>query len=203
MSGARGYTTIEVMMALAILAVGTTGVVALQKVALIGNTTGRLGDAARGIGATWVERLKADAIQWNDPQGKPDLGETRFLKGAVVQTPGQPAKSNQWILAPEVLGWSSPVADVNGIDVFSGDDAKRGVFCTHLRLLQAVDKPIALSGVPHKIAIQAEVRVVWRRDLAPMTECRTTPPVQIEDNDVRYGFFHPGRVTILQQEASN
>jgi type IV pilus assembly protein PilV len=203
MSGTRGYTTIEVMMALAILAVGTTGVIALQKVALIGNATGRLGDAARGVGATWVERLKADAIQWNDPLGKPDIGDTRWLKAAVVQTPGQPAKSNQWILAPEVPGWSSPVADVNGIDVFANDDPKRGTFCTHLRMLQAIDKLNALSGVPHRIAVQAEVRVVWRRDLSPMLECRTTAPVQIEENDERYAFFHPGRVTILQQEASN
>jgi type IV pilus assembly protein PilV len=203
MKRAHGYTLIEVMMGLAILAVGATGVVALQKMALIGNATGRVGDTAQGIAGTWAERLKADAIQWNDPMGVPDIGDTQWLKYSTVYDPANPPKADKWILAPEVVNWGSPVADIQGSDVFVNDDPTRGIFCTHLRMVQSVDKPITLGGVTHKIAIQAEIRVVWRRDLTPMIECRTTAPSQIEANDSKYGFYYTGKITIGQQEASN
>ena len=36
-----------------------------------------------------------------------------------------------------------------------------------------------LGGATHPIAARALVRVIWRRDLAPITECRTTPPANI------------------------
>jgi len=199
MRGARGYTVVEVMMALALLAIGATGIVALQKVALIGNANARLGDAARHVGSTWAERLKADALQWNDPLGINDLGDTRFLSGATAwngQTP--PA----WVLAPEITGWSSPVADIHGVDVPIAGAATQGVFCTHLQLARIVDKPLSLGGLNHRIAMRALIRVIWRRDLAPITECRTTPPANFETNDDRYAFYYLSTV-IGQEEAAN
>ncbi|MDC0747259.1 type IV pilus modification PilV family protein [Polyangium mundeleinium] len=198
----RGYTIIEVMMALAILAVGATGVIALQKVALIGNSNARIGDGARQVASTWAERLKVDALQWNDPLGIPDIGETRWLATSVVYDPVNPPGPGQWILAPEVPGWSSPVADIHGADVAIGDTTTNGVFCTHLQMARAVQKPLSLVGATHPIAVRGLVRVIWRRDLAPITECRTTAPASIEDNDARYGFYYLSTV-IGQEEASN
>jgi prepilin-type N-terminal cleavage/methylation domain-containing protein len=200
MKRARGYTVVEVMMALAILAIGATGVIALQKVALIGNTNARIGDAARQIASTWTERLKSDALQWNDPLGIPDIGETRWL-GASTNWGGQTPPP--WILAPEVPGWSSPVADIHGVDVPAGPAVTQGVFCTHLQLARVVPKPLSLGGgVTTRIALRALVRVIWRRDLAPITECRTTPPANFEANDAAYGFYYLSTV-IGQEEASN
>lgn len=201
MKTARGYTVIEVMMALAVLAVGATGVIALQKVALIGNANARLGDGARQVASTWVERLKADAIQWNDPLGTFDINETQFLNVSGEYN-GQPAPA--WKLAPEVVGTrASPVADIHGVDVLQTDPPEIGVFCTHLFLGRDIEKPFDLtaSGNPHKIAIRATIRVVWRADLGPMLECRTTPPNDIEQNDDKYRFYYLSTV-IRQDEAS-
>ena len=202
MRRSRGYTVIEVMMALAILAVGATGVIALQKVALIGNSNARIGDGARQVASTWADRLKIDAMQWNDPLGIPDIGETRWLASAGTYDTVNPPGPGQWILAPEVPGWSSPVADIHGSDVALGDTTTNGVFCTHLQMARAVQKPLSLVGATHPIAVRALVRVVWRRDLAPFSECRTTAPANIEEGDARYGFYYLSTV-IGQEEASN
>ncbi|MBK9266308.1 MAG: prepilin-type cleavage/methylation domain-containing protein [Polyangiaceae bacterium] len=202
MKGSRGYSVIEVMMALGVLAVGTTGVIALQKVSLVGNTNARMADAARQVAGTWVERLKSDSLQWNDPMGMPDLADTRWLNVAGVYNAQNPPNAASWVLAPEIPNWSSPLADVHGADSFSGAPVSDGVFCTHLQLARAVEKPYSLGGQTHPIAIRAIVRVVWRRDLSPMTECRTTAPADIETNDGRYGFYYVSTM-IGQEEASN
>lgn len=202
MKRARGYTIIEVMMALAILAVGATGVIALQKVALIGNANARIGDSARLVASTWVERLKSDALQWNDPLGVSDLGETRWLGSSVTYDPQNPPGKGQWILAPDIPNWSSPVADIHGLDVPLGATEPNGMFCTHLQLARVVQKPLSLGGLTHPIAIRALVRVFWRRDLAPLSECRATSPADIEDNDARYGFYYLSTV-IGQEEATD
>ena len=202
MKGSRGYSVIEVMMALGILAVGTTGVIALQKVALVGNTNARMADAARNVAGTWVERLKSDSLQWNDPMGILDIADTRWLHVAGLYNPANPPNANSWVLAPEILNWSSPVADNHGADSFSGAPTSDGMFCTHLQLARAVEKPYSLGGLTHPIAIRAIVRVVWRRDVAPMTECRSTAPADIETNDARYGFYYVSTL-IGQEEASN
>ena len=201
MKASRGYSIIEVMMALGILAVGTTGVIALQKVSLVGNSNARVADAARLVAGTWIERLKTDALTWNDPMGISDVATTRWLKVAGVYNPQNPPNANNWVLAPEIVNWSSPVADIHGADVFD-PDSNAGVFCTHLQLSRAVEKRYSLGGLVHPIAIRAVVRVVWRRDLSPMGECRTAVPANIEANDDRYGFYY---ITTMvgQEEASN
>lgn len=201
MKGSRGYSIIEVMMALGVLAVGTTGVIALQKVSLVGNTNARMADAARLVAGTWVERLKSDALQWNDPMGVSDIADTRWLNVAGTYNPQNPPNANSWVRAPQVANWSSPVADIHGADVFDVNSLD-GVFCTHLQLARAVEKRYSLGGATHPIAIRAIVRVVWRRDLAPITECRTLNPVDFENDDGRYGFYYVTTM-IGQEEAAN
>jgi prepilin-type N-terminal cleavage/methylation domain-containing protein len=201
MKGSRGYSIIEVMMALGILAVGTTGVIALQKVALVGNTNARMADAARHVAGTWVERLKADSLQWNDPMGIPDIAETKWLNVAGTYNTLSPPNASTWVRAPAIPNWSSPLADIHAADVFD-DQSLDGVFCTHLQLARVVEKRYSLGGQTHPIAIRAVIRVVWRRDLAPMTECLTLNPVDMETNDARYGFYYLTTM-IGQEEAGN
>lgn len=201
MKGSRGYSIIEVMMAMGILAVGTTGVIALQKVALVGNTNARVADAARHVAGTWVERLKTDALTWNDPMGTLDIGDTRWLNVAGLYNPQNLPNATNWVRAPQVVNWSSPVADIHGADVFNTASVD-GIFCTHLLLSRAVQKRYSLGGLTHPIAIRAVVRVIWRRDMAPISECRTANPSAIEADDDRYGFYYVTTM-IGQEEASN
>ena len=53
-----GYTVIEVMMALAVLSIGATGVIAMQKAALIGNVRARNLTTASAI---------ASITRWRNP----------------------------------------------------------------------------------------------------------------------------------------
>lgn len=201
MKGSRGYSLIEVMMALGILAVGTTGVIALQKVSLVGNTNARMADAARQVAGTWVERLKEDALLWNDPMGVPDITDTRWLKSSVLYNQQNPPNATTWVRPPIVANWGSPLADIHAADVFNPASTD-GVFCTHVQLARAVEKRYTLSGLTRPIAIRALVRVVWRRDLSPIAECLNVNPIDFETNDERYGFYYVTTM-IGQEEASN
>ena len=86
----RGYTVMEVMMALAILTIGASGVIAVQKATMIGNTNARNLATANSIAQSWVERLRADALVWNAPANADDIGDTNWLKSADPANPNTP-----------------------------------------------------------------------------------------------------------------
>jgi len=191
----RGYTTVEVLMSLAILGVGAAGALSLQKVALLGNTDARLFDAAQKVGSTWAAEMEADALLWNDPLGSSDIAETRFLS-ASTQSPAI------WLLPPEIAGSASPTSDIDGAFVFASDSPGRTIFCTHLRLTPAISAPDGSPGAPRKTAMLVDIRISFRRDRAPMTECRKTSPAQIEAKPDRYRFHRLPPLLILQKEAT-
>ena len=57
MTRRRGYTAVELMMALAILAVSVSGVLAMEKVTAVSNANARDVAVANGIAQTWLEQL--------------------------------------------------------------------------------------------------------------------------------------------------
>ena len=65
MMGDRGYTLIEVMMAIAVMTVGAVGVMGLQSVTTKGNSFARQMTVATEITESWLERLQRDALLWN------------------------------------------------------------------------------------------------------------------------------------------
>jgi prepilin-type N-terminal cleavage/methylation domain-containing protein len=140
----RGYTMFEVMMALAVLTVGAAGVIALQKTTQIANTNARNLATANAIALSWAERLQMDAAQWNNPNGAPDLGDTRWLNMVTVN-------AGVWFSPTPVAPTASNRADVLGADLFPGDNAPAG-FCTHVRLSNLY------PGL-----LRAEIRTVWIR----------------------------------------
>jgi prepilin-type N-terminal cleavage/methylation domain-containing protein len=148
----RGYTVIEVMIALTLLAIGTAGIIAMQKVTAVANRDAKNLVIANQIARTWIERLRADAVQWNHPSpvnSLSDLGDTRWLNQVT----------GQWFRpADDPLG--SPTADAFGNDVTDANVAQ-GVFCTNVRLNWLYGPP---PGAPPPHLIRAEVRVYWLRD---------------------------------------
>jgi len=156
----RAYTVVELMMALALFAVGATGVLAMQRVTIESNTHARDVSTANRIGAAWLDQLRLDATMWNHPSEldpNSDLADTLWLKS--VATPAVWALPNpvyyqkrDWGAAFDALG--RPVADPTS-------DAVR--YCAHLRLA-------ALSPASSAYGrIRATVRVVWRRAGADQT----------------------------------
>jgi type IV pilus assembly protein PilV len=148
----HGYTVIEVMIALTLLAVGTSGIIAMQKVTAIANRDAKTLVIATQVGRTWLERLRADATQWNHPSGfstASDLSDTRWLKTV----------NGVWFRPTDDLA-GSPTADALGNDVRDTDLAN-GVFCTNVRLAWLYGPP---PDVPPPYLMRAEVRVYWLRD---------------------------------------
>lgn len=154
----RGYTFMEVMMALGVLAVGATGIVAMEKAAVVGNASARSIATATAIANRWAERLRVDSMLWNNTTPLSDIGETRFLK-TVDATP------DVWTQPSPVPGQVSPTADPLGADILLATDTSPVAYCTHIsyRYMPPPDpqKP------PPKM-INAIVRVAWRRDWSPI-----------------------------------
>lgn len=173
---ARGYTLVESMAAVAVVAVGATGVVAMQKSVLIGNRNGKNLAVANAIAQTWAERLRVDAMAWNDPNGVADLAETRWLNGGF----------GQWFIPNEIVGIASPDADLMGADIFPGDtgpgpnNAPVSAFCTHVRLQRLYPQ-----------LIRAEIRVFWERGGTPLPDnCQNLDMNAVGSDSGRYGFVY-------------
>jgi prepilin-type N-terminal cleavage/methylation domain-containing protein len=184
----RGYTAVEVMMSLALLGIGATGVIALQKATLIGNTQARNLATANAIAATWVERLRTEALMWNAPGGTDDLAtDTQWLKlaGTLIAPCKQvdPADLPPWFnpaeIAPQLTSPAgSPNADILGNDIFTNQlNTSAPAFCTKMRLTRCDAYP----GF-----IRAEIRVYWERSGNPVT-CSIVPEPG-DPNMNRYGF---------------
>jgi prepilin-type N-terminal cleavage/methylation domain-containing protein len=156
----RGYTMVEVMAALAILTVGATGVIAMQKASQLANQSARNLSTANAVAESWVERLRADAIQWNNPGGLPDLSDTTWLKQVT---------SGNGFFTPQVLvGTASNAADIHGADLYPGDP-EQSAFCTHIALTQI-----------YPGTITATVRTVWIRS-GRAVDCNQ-PPATIDQD---------------------
>lgn len=151
----RGYTMVEVIMALAVLAVGATGVVGMQKATLLGNVRARNLSTASSIAATWIDRLKIDSLTWRrTSSGGTTITDTRWLTAIGDDYPQIAGKENTWF-RPDidtVLGYSA-ASDVRGFDITDAAKTKDAAFCANIRVVQLLPN-----------LARADVRVFWLRN---------------------------------------
>lgn len=152
----RGYTIVELMMAIAVFAIGVSGIIALQKVTIESNRHAKNLAVATHIGQSWVDALQADAATWNLPS---------------QLNPGAPSDLNQTVWLQEVdntAAWFQPDWEPTrlmgpGFDALGNptNDPDEQVFCSHLRLswLNPDDQGVVGNGL-----IRVEVRVFWLRE---------------------------------------
>jgi len=178
---ARGYTAVEVLMAMTLLAVGAAGVIGMQRVTIQGGEDARRFDMATNIANEWVARLQRDATYWTQPNSQSpttiDLNQTRWLKnvdtcGAVfcnIPMPAAPANG------------LSPAFDNFGRDLPIG--TTQATYCVQYRLQwiaapglgPAYPPPLKLTGL-----MRAEVRVYWARlEGTAIGNCTAPPPEAI------------------------
>lgn len=138
----RGYTVVELMMALAIFSIGVTGLVATQVVTARSNLHAKDLAVATQFARSWQERLAMDSGLWGGPSGWA-LSNTTWLK--VVDT----NQNATWIL-PASDGTFGPAAGARGEEV----TLAKAYFCTHIRLTKLVNR--LGSGL-----VRSEVRVFW------------------------------------------
>lgn len=141
---AKGFTLIEVMIALAVMTVGAMGIMGLQRATMRGNAEARELTVATDVTRKWVERLRRDSLTWN-LQGMPP--------GTYLSQIGAPGTVPAWIVppVPPAPATESPATDYLGNDV--PPDSPDVAFCTH----------VMLSWVAPNNMIRADVRTWWYR----------------------------------------
>jgi len=182
-SAARGYTIVELLMSLSALAIGVSGVLAMQRVTLSTNRHAKDLAVATRVAEAWADQLTADGMTWtSDDNNISTLPNTVWLNTTTPNNTGawqMPAYSAALRFGPAFGALGQPT---------DGVQPQLAHFCTHIRLafLQNETASTAGNGV-----IRAQVRVIWlREDLSadpPVTAiCAATPGVFASN----VGAFH-------------
>jgi prepilin-type N-terminal cleavage/methylation domain-containing protein len=155
----RGYTAVELMMAIGIFGLGVTGIIAMQKVTTVSNQHAKNLSIATHIAESWLDMLATDAVMWNHPSpgnSVPDIGQTTWLQSVKVNANAV----NDWILPQySTLLAFGPAFDALGNPVDPANAPNGVAFCSHLRLSWLYQPTSSGNGL-----IRAEVRVFWLRD---------------------------------------
>ena len=164
----RGYTAIEVLIAMTVLAIGASGVISMQRGAIQGNVDARRMDTANAIAHDWAERLRQDAMLWNlRDRLNVSAADNRTTTAPLLATvdgnwhipTGRLADSRVKSPGFDVLGNDLPQAQLGGASL---------MFCANVRLTWLVTDKL----------MRAEVRVFWPRGVntAPAAGVCTADP---------------------------
>ncbi len=192
----RGYTAVEVLLSMTVLAIGATGVIAMQRAAVQGNVDARELDMANAIGNEWMERLKRDATLWTPATvavvPPANLGRAVLVNENITGAWFVP-KARLVAAAPQ-NDVESPGFDTLGRDVSSLDYTGTGLrYCVNVRLT-----PITTD----QTMIRAEVRVYWPRLLTASPDpkfCNQVPPASLDLETDKYHFIY--LVSAIRQNA--
>jgi type IV pilus assembly protein PilV len=150
-------------MSLTVLALGASGVVAMQRVTLESNRYAKNLAIATRVGEAWADQLEADASRWTLTS---PLSNTTWLNRAGAC--GQTAPVTTWF-QPDWNGDRrfGPAFDALGnlVDTSVTTPDSYTQYCVHLQLAWLhCDTPPTGSGTRGSGLIRAEIRVIWRRD---------------------------------------
>lgn len=194
----RGYTVIEVLLAMTVLVIGAAGVMTMQKASMQGNVDARKTDIAANIARLWMERVQKDAMQWTLPS--PSFpGSVSNLPSALLLNHAPTFGSvGTWFLPTDYLplvapstASISPGFDVLGRDIPTVGALTGAVFCVHLR-----ESWLAYNTTnPTDSLLRVELRVVWPRGLVTAAYappiCDTTSVQSNQDIDpTRYSTLY-------------
>ena len=191
----RGYTLMEVTVAMTVIALSSASVVALQNTAMIGGMQARRLDLASKIADTWIERLRGDAAGWNDSNTL-SAGEHRWLKPANMALAAKPVDPQaNWFLpvavSPVTTGLS-PFFDSVGREMVGAPANVEPIFCTNVRL-ESVRFTDSGNTIANTVAIRAEVRVFFRKDMGTIEKGCPSPTGLVVD-DPTFQFVYASTV---------
>jgi prepilin-type N-terminal cleavage/methylation domain-containing protein len=158
----RGFTLVELMMSLAVLAVGISGIIAMQKVTATSNLHSKSVAVATQIANAWQDQLLTDATLWRTSLGLTStsrLTNTKWLKEVENQKSDwfRPDYDN----TDRLFG---PAFDALGNPVDPNTNPNQAQFCVHLLLVPVMAlTPADPLQDPGNATIRATVRVMWPR----------------------------------------
>jgi prepilin-type N-terminal cleavage/methylation domain-containing protein len=165
----RGYTLVELMMALALLAVSVIGIISLLKVTATTNGHAKNLAMAQRIAQAWAGQLQMDSTQWVNaiPTGS-------FLNSNAIWQ--RPAYSRGFGAAFD--GFGNPLPD---------EEVAGARFCAHVRMSWLYPNTMAVAG---NGVLRAEIRVFWLRDgAAPLDTVQSMcSKTQSDDQAAKIGL---------------
>jgi prepilin-type N-terminal cleavage/methylation domain-containing protein len=162
----KGYTMVEVMMGLSILAIGSVSILGLQKFAAMGTMSSRHITNASAISGGVLEAMNAESLSWVD-NAAPDVTERNAMPwlGAAL-----------FAADAEVEGaWASPTVTLPAAGTFNAFTLE-GVaqdsdtvlpttaYCTHVRATWLGRQNPTGPGVgDDATAVRVDVRTFWAK----------------------------------------
>jgi hypothetical protein len=143
-----GYTAVEVLMSMAVFAVGVVGIIATEKITLASNLHAKNLAIATHIAEGWLGMLEAEGALWGLPPNQ--YTRTVWLaQGVPINGWFRPTYDTtlQFGSAFDALG--NPLAD---------SDLANAQFCVDVRL-----SPLTTNNTGGGL-IRSEVRVIWLRN---------------------------------------
>jgi prepilin-type N-terminal cleavage/methylation domain-containing protein len=194
-SAERGYTAVEVMMAMTVMAIGAAAVISMHKTAVTGNLDARKTDVANAIARSWVERLERDAMSWTTPSSvnptANDFGNALLLANHMTGT---------WYLPTDEMGKTTPETMSPAFDILGRDltDLTTAQYCVNVRLTWLVQQ--ALPAEPG--LIRADVRVLWPRGITttPLGFCNAGTAAQDNPDPTVPPLYHAIYMTTTIKE---
>lgn len=154
----EGYTLIEVMMAVAIMTVGSVGILKLHQATTNGNRLARETSTAVDLNRRMIERVHRDALRWN---ASGLATSTELLSNAPLTTA---SPVGAWVVPSMTIG--SNAFDYQGNDTSTAADM---YYCSNIRV----------SWIIGMDAARVDTRIWWRRGDANPTPsawtCATVP----------------------------
>jgi prepilin-type N-terminal cleavage/methylation domain-containing protein len=191
----RGYTAVELLMAISVFGIGVAGIISMEKVTSASNQHAKNLAIATHIAESWLDMLEADATAWNHPSpGFPadDLNDTVWLQNVKLNAGG--GTGNDWFLPSynPTLGFG-PGFDALGNPVNTTTNLAAAQFCVHLRLSWLYKPPANLDA--GNGLIRAEVRVFWLRNgqyapVAGVNPCDPATPITSVSAATATSRFH-------------
>ncbi len=172
-------------MGLAILAVGATAIVALQRYAVLGTMTSRHVTNATNVGAGVLEKMETEAGNWTDNTasitagtaagvtGDPSATETMPWLALALTTPGT------WV-APD---WHGYQLDGTVVQTSASADTDPVAYCTHVRATYIGDPANVTAGNKDTAdSVRIEVRTFWSKaGTGIASECREWTGTVVDD----------------------
>lgn len=139
-------------MSLAVLTIGVTGIIAMQKVTAMSNLHSKRVATATRIARAWENQLIIDGSLWRRPTAANavPINSTQWLRLASTD--------NTW-LRPDFSDARSIGAGFDALgNPVSDQNIEQAAFCVHLQLTPIIPVSSLASGT-----IRASVRVLWPR----------------------------------------
>ena len=180
----RGYTIIELIMSLSVLAIGASGVIAMQKVTISSNRHAKETAIATRVAEAWADQLALDGSLWTlDSAGNTTLPSTSWIRLA------DPAQTVEWFgpAHDPLRNFGAGFGALgNPVDPGLRPDLVR--YCAQLRFAYLHSPTLPTPG--HGV-IRAQIRVFWQAEDASVQVPAAATAASCQIDPVTFNAFLP------------